>query len=148
MKLPALFAIAISLLLLGCTSTAPQSLGPKDAIVYKSESCGCCSSYTEFLDSWGFSTTKVNTDMDALFAKYNIPRELQSCHLTQFQNYFVIGHVPKEVVDKLMAEQPDIDGISLPDMPTGTPGMPGPRPENLTIYSIKGGKSGIYMQIK
>ena len=51
--------------------------------------------------------------------KYNIPLEMQSCHTTIIGKYFIEGHVPLEAVNKLLKEQPDIDGIALPGMPIG-----------------------------
>jgi len=50
----------------------------------------------------------------------------------------VVGHVPAEAVEKLLSERPNVRGISLPGMPPGSPGMPGPREEPLTIYSFNG----------
>ena len=41
-----------------------------------------------------------------------------------------------EVVNRLLSEKPQITGINLPGMPSGTPGMPGPKPGPLTIYEI------------
>jgi hypothetical protein len=37
----------------------------------------------------------------------------------------VVGHVPFEVIDRLLAVRPDVEGITLPGMPPGSPGMPG-----------------------
>jgi hypothetical protein len=50
--------------------------------------------------------------------------------------YAVEGHVPVNVLNKLLAEHPDIIGVSLPGMPTGTPGMTGPKSGPFTIYEI------------
>ena len=37
----------------------------------------------------------------------------------------VDGHVPVEVIRKLLSERPKIAGITLPGMPEGSPGMTG-----------------------
>jgi hypothetical protein len=79
--------------------------------------------------------------------KYNIPVEMQSCHTTILGKYFIEGHVPLEAVNKLLKEQPDIDGIALPGMPIGTPGMPGDKDEPYVIYQLKDGKSSVFMTI-
>ena len=42
--------------------------------------------------------------------QYSIPPEMQSCHTSIIGKYFVEGHVPMEAIQKLLAEQPDIDG--------------------------------------
>ena len=51
----------------------------------------------------------------------------------------MIGHIPIDAVRKLLAERPKIIGISLPGMPMGVPGMPGPRSGPIVIYEIAAG---------
>ena len=85
--------------------------------------------------------------MNSIKEKYNIPYNMQSCHTTEIGDYFVEGHVPIEAVNKLLAEKPDIDGITLPDMPSGSPGMPGPKREEFIIYSLKDGEAEEFMRL-
>lgn len=66
---------------------------------------------------------------------------MQSCHTTLVSEYFVEGHVPVEAIWKLLEEQPPIDGIALPGMPSGSPGMGGDKEKPLVIYSILDGKA-------
>ena len=116
--------------------------------VFKTPSCGCCYGYVLFLEEEKFKVKQ--TDMRSLHAikqKYNIPVEMQSCHTTIIGNYFIEGHVPFEAVNKLLKEQPDIDGIALPGMPIGTPGMPGDKDEPYVIYQLKDGKYSVFMKI-
>ena len=116
--------------------------------VFKTPSCGCCYGYVLFLEEEKFEVKK--TDMRSLHTikqKYNIPVEMQSCHTTIMGKYFIEGHVPFEAVEKLLKEQPDIDGIALPGMPIGTPGMPGDKDEPYVIYQLKDGKSSVFMTI-
>ena len=116
--------------------------------VFKTPSCGCCYGYVLFLEEEKFNVKQ--TDMRSLHTikqKYNIPVEMQSCHTTIMGKYFIEGHVPFEAVNKLLKEQPDIDGIALPGMPIGTPGMPGDKDEPYVIYQLKDGKSSVFMTI-
>ena len=116
--------------------------------VFKTPSCGCCYGYVLFLKKEKFKVKQ--TDMRSLHTikqKYNIPVEMQSCHTTIMGKYFIEGHVPFEAVNKLLKEQPDIDGIALPGMPIGTPGMPGDKDELYVIYQLKDGKSSVFMTI-
>ncbi len=116
--------------------------------VFKTPSCGCCYGYVLFLEKEKFKVKQ--TDMRSLHTikqKYNIPVEMQSCHTTIMGKYFIEGHVPLEAVNKLLKEQPDIDGIALPGMPIGTPGMPGDKDEPYVIYQLKDGKSSVFMTI-
>ena len=116
--------------------------------VFKTSSCGCCYGYVLFLEKEKFKVKK--TDMRSLHSikkKYNIPLEMQSCHTTILGKYFIEGHVPIEAINKLLKEQPDIDGIALPGMPIGTPGMPGEKEEPYIIYQLVDGKSSVFMTI-
>ena len=116
--------------------------------VFKTPSCGCWYVYVLYLDNEKFEVKQ--TDMRSLHTikqKYNIPVEMQSCHTTIMGKYFIEGHVPFEAVNKLLKEQPDIDGIALPGMPIGTPGMPGDKDEPYVIYQLKDGKSSVFMTI-
>ena len=116
--------------------------------VFKTPSCGCCYGYVLFLEKEQFNVKE--TDMRSLHLikkKYNIPLEMQSCHTTIIGKFFIEGHVPLEAINKLLKEQPDIDGIALPGMPIGTPGMPGDKDEPYVIYQLKDGKSSVFMTI-
>ena len=116
--------------------------------VFKTASCGCCYGYVLFLKEEKFKVKQ--TDMRSLHLikkKYNIPLEMQSCHTTILGKYFIEGHVPIEAINKLLKEQPDVDGIALPGMPIGTPGMPGEKEEPYVIYQLVDGKSSVFMTI-
>ena len=116
--------------------------------VFKTPSCGCCYGYVLFLEKEKFNVKQ--TDMRSLHTikkKYNIPLEMQSCHTTIIGKYFIEGHVPLQAVNKLLKEQPDIDGIALPGMPIGTPGMPGEKEEPYVIYQLIDGKFSVFMTI-
>ena len=116
--------------------------------VFKTPSCGCCYGYVLFLEEEKFAVKQ--TDMRNLHSvkkKYNIPLEMQSCHTSILGKYFIEGHVPLEAIKKLLKEQPDIDGIALPGMPIGTPGMPGDKEEPFIIYQLVDGKSSVFMTI-
>ena len=63
-----------------------------------------------------------------------IPDDFQGCHLTFIDDYVVSGHVPIEMVNKLLSERPDIKGITLPGMPMGSPGMSGEKRGDFTVY--------------
>ena len=116
--------------------------------VFKTPSCGCCYGYILFLEKEQFNVKETDMrNLHSIKQKYNIPLEMQSCHTTIIGKYFIEGHVPLEAVNRLLKEQPDIDGISLPGMPIGTPGMPGDKDEPYVIYQLKDGKSSVFMTI-
>lgn len=63
------------------------------------------------------------SDLDAVKRKHGIADNLQACHTTEVGGYFVEGHVPADLVRRLLAERPRIAGITVPGMPVGSPGM-------------------------
>ena len=116
--------------------------------VFKSPSCGCCNGYVLFLEKENFKVKQ--TDLESIHTikqKYAIPLEMQSCHTTIIDNYFIEGHVPLEAINKLLKERPDIDGLALPGMPIGTPGMPGDKEEPYVIYQLVDGNFSVFMTI-
>ncbi len=68
--------------------------------------------------------------------KYGVPKELESCHMMIVGDYFVEGHVPLEAINKLLGEKPDIVGIAMAGMPSGSPGMPGSKEGDFIIYAV------------
>ena len=153
-KLSALAVLSISFFLIFNFATNKQDAlaltkADKQKIeVFKTPSCGCCYGYVLFLEEEKFAVKQ--TDMRSLHTvkkKYNIPLEMQSCHTSILGKYFIEGHVPLEAINKLLIEQPDIDGIALPGMPIGTPGMPGKKEEPFIIYQLVDGKSSVFMTI-
>ncbi len=120
----------------------------KKVTLYKSPTCGCCVSHAAYLRRNGFEVEIVKTeDMDAIKEQYNIPSRSQSCHTTVTGDYVVEGHVPIEAIDKLLTEQPDIDGIALPDMPSGSPGMPGPQTEPFVVQALSDGQISTFTEL-
>jgi hypothetical protein len=74
--------------------------------------------------------------------RVGVPRVLSSCHTAVIDGYVVEGHVPADVVERMLAERPDITGIAVPGMPTGSPGMEGPNPQayDIIAFDRRGGQ--------
>ena len=79
---------------------------------------------------------------------FPVPPGMESCHITVLGDYYLEGHIQVEVIEKLLMENPDIDGLVMPGMPDGSPGMPGPQTENFVIYAIKDGETSEFMTIE
>ncbi|HEY8546765.1 MAG TPA: DUF411 domain-containing protein [Acidimicrobiales bacterium] len=125
----------------GLTSGGDEPSDGDEVVVYASPSCGCCGQYAEYLGSeGGYPVDLRRTDeVDAIRAEAGVPDEAAGCHTTTIRDYVVEGHVPLEAIDKLLRERPAVDGISLPGMPTGSPGMSGPQEAPFEIVSFAGG---------
>ena len=118
---------------------------PYSATLYKNPQCGCCETYADYLRENGFEVTvKPTHDLPLMKRQYGVPGELEGCHTTLVDGYVVEGHVPVNTLLRMLAEKPDIKGISLPGMPAGSPGMFGEKSGPFTIYEIGDGPSKVY----
>lgn len=63
------------------------------------------------------------SSLAAVKREHGVVPALGSCHTAIVEGYVVEGHVPADVVWKLLKERPDVVGIAVPDMPLGSPGM-------------------------
>ena len=131
------------------TEAQSASLRGLEATVYKAPTCGCCDGYIAFLRKHGVAVTVVSDDAALYKAKaaYGVPAEAQSCHTVLLAGYVVEGHVPLEALTKLLAERPELDGIALPGMPTGTPGMAGPQFGPLEVVGFKAGRLSPFVSL-
>ncbi|MDH3658654.1 MAG: DUF411 domain-containing protein [Alphaproteobacteria bacterium] len=114
--------------------------------VYKSPSCGCCHLWVEHLEANGFAP-KVQ-DMDDLSQVKmiaGVPEQLSACHTALVDGFVIEGHVPAAAIDRLLAERPDIQGLAVPGMPAGSPGMPDPNPERYDVYAFRQGEAQVFM---
>src|SRR5256885_13006407 len=62
------------------------------------------------------------------------------CHTALVQAYVVEGHVPVDVIERLLKEGPEIAGVAVPGMPPGSPGMESETPVHYQIVTFD--KSG------
>lgn len=107
------------------------------ATMYKNPQCGCCEGHADHLRENGFEVTEIPThELMAVKRQHGVAPQLAGCHTIVIGNYVVEGHVPANIIRRLLAEKPAIKGISLPGMPTGSPGMPGPQSEPFVYYEV------------
>lgn len=91
---------------------------------FRSPTCGCCSAWVEHMEQAGFEVEdNVTSDMAEIKQQQNIPDDLAACHTAIVGNYVVEGHIPASAVQRLLIEQPKVNGIAVPGMPIGSPGM-------------------------
>ncbi len=129
----ALFLVTV---LMAGAATAHAENAPK-ATLYKDPDCGCCDGYADHLRSHGSDVTvKPTGDLAAISRKAGVPPKLEGCHTTLVDGYVVEGHVPVNIVRRVLSERPPIAGVSLPGMPAGSPGMGGAKTEPFVIYAV------------
>lgn len=131
-------AAAVPLLTRPVRAAAAQPpAAAREATLFKNPNCDCCEGYAAYLRQNGYQVRVVPSHDIALISRQQqVPQDLEGCHITMVDGYTVVGHVPVGPLDRLLAERPDVRGISLPGMPMGSPGMGGPKVEPFTIYTI------------
>ncbi len=124
---------------------AAPSPGP-EVVVYKSPTCGCCKKWVEHVQAAGFRVTVHDTSsLAGVMERYGVPRKLTACHTAIVDGYVVEGHVPADVIQRLLKERPEIAGVAVPGMPAGAPGMESDTPAKYYILTFdKNGATSVY----
>ena len=114
--------IALSLSITSFAGFAVEKLPM--VMVYRTASCEYCSDWETHLKDNGFQVMPHIVDDVAPHKKRaNLPEKLTSCHTAFVGDYVVEGHVPAEDIKRMLKQKPDIQGIVVPGMPIGSPGM-------------------------
>lgn len=108
--------------------------------VYKSPTCGCCAKWVEHLESHGFTVNTHDVGNQKIRAQAGIVPSLGSCHTAMVGGYAIEGHVPAEDIKRLLKDKPRAVGLTVPDMPHGSPGMETGRIDPYDVLLIR--KSG------
>jgi hypothetical protein len=109
------------------TASSSEALPVSDVItVYKSASCGCCASWVEHMREAGFEVVArdvPDAELPGIKAEHGVGLSHQSCHTAVVGDYVLEGHVPADLVRRMLEEKPEIAGLAVPGMPRGSPGM-------------------------
>lgn len=112
--------------------------------VFKTATCGCCHDWIAHLKDAGFAVTAQDLEYDALAdlkQTAGVPEGLVSCHTGRIAGYVIEGHVPAADIRRLLVERPAAIGLSVPGMPSGSPGM-GPEDQREAYDVILIGRDG------
>ena len=117
-----------------------------EVTVYKSPTCGCCKKWVRHLRDNGFKVTTHDVrDLRPIKAKHGVRPAIAACHTALVNGYVIEGHVPADVIKRLLIEKPRVAGIAVPGMPAGSPGMEGPRKERYHVLTFDtGGRTEVY----
>ncbi len=115
-----------------------QALPPATRVtVYKDPNCGCCTAWNEAMRKAGFQIDVRDTpNISAVKASLGVPNALAACHTGVVAGYLFEGHVPPDLVQKVLTERPALVGLFVPGMPSGSPGMEGPSPERYDVIAL------------
>ncbi len=96
----------------------------------------------------GFPVQTVDLDdLGPIKRRHAVPAALESCHTALVEGYVVEGHVPADLIDRLLRERPRIAGLAVPGMPLGSPGMesPGQAPERYDVVAFdRSGRTSLF----
>ena len=96
-----------------------------EVTVYKSATCNCCAKWVDHMKQSGFSVKTLDMpNVRSIKDKLGVPQQLRSCHTAYVGGEVVEGHVPASVVKQyLKADSARAQGLAVPGMPVGSPGM-------------------------
>ena len=107
--------------------------------LYKAQQCDCCEAHAEYLRKNGFDL-KIEPvkNLAEMSISAGVPAGFQGCHLIKLNGYVFEGHITSEIMKRVLSERPkDLVGLSIPGMPSGVPGMEGPKDGPIKVYAIK-----------
>ena len=114
--------------------------------VYKTPECGCCKAWVKHLRANGFVVETMDMpDLSLVKQKYGVKPALQSCHTAVVNGYVIEGHVPADLIARMLKERPAIAGLAVPGMPSGSPGMEGALKQQYEVLTFdRAGHSRVY----
>ena len=86
-------------------------------------------------------------DLAPVKRRHGVPPALESCHTALVDGYVIEGHVPADLIERLLRERPKVVGLAVPGMPAGSPGMesPGTPPEHYQVLAFdRGGRTAVF----
>ena len=151
MRATLLILAALGIALSGGSASAGQSSRPAGALipmkVYKTPTCGCCAKWVDHVKAAGFATEVTDlSNLTMIKSNAGVPQRLASCHTALVDGYVVEGHIPADVIHKLLKDKPKVTGIAVPGMPIGSPGMEqGDRKDRYDVLTFdKNGNTTVY----
>ena len=135
-------ALVVALLYGGAASAADLI----KATMHKMPFCDCCEGHAEHLRANGFDLEIVEVeDLTPIRRAEGVPMDLEGCHTILVDGYVVEGHVSAPSIKRLLSERPEgVTGIAMPGMPTGVPGMPGPKEGPIEIFAFGHGLQTVF----
>ncbi len=84
-------------------------------------------------------------DLAYIKSRHGVTTNLAACHTALADGYVIEGHVPADVIQRLLRERPDVVGIAVPGMPIGSPGMEGEPKQPYDILTFdRAGHTEVY----
>jgi hypothetical protein len=119
---------------------------PTGILVYASPDCQCCRAWIKHLEANGFvPAPQFVNDVAPIKRKRGVPEKLWSCHTAIVGDYTVEGHVPADLIHKMLDKRLPIAGLAAPGMPNGAPGMEGATKDRYEVISFtRAGRTEVF----
>ena len=99
---------------------------PAEAAVFHDRGCGCCLEWIKkFRADSSYTVTVIERDSRSdLHSRFGLSPQLASCHTAVIDGFAFEGHVPPADIRRFLQERPaGYQGLAVPGMPVGSPGM-------------------------
>jgi len=129
----------------GCSADKADAAPGPEIVVYKTPSCGCCTNWVEHMREHGFKVTAKDVDdTTPVRRQHGVADDLASCHTALVDGYVIEGHVPADLVRRLLEEKPQVAGLTIPGMPQSAPGMDIPGHPYEVLAFTQDGHTSVY----
>ena len=87
------------------------------------------------------------TNLAPIKTKHRVPTDLQACHTALVDGYVIEGHVPADLIVRLLQGRLPVVGLAVPGMPASSPGMdtPGTPADRYQVFTFdRNGKTTVF----
>jgi hypothetical protein len=129
MKARVLIAAGVAILAAGSTVIARRATTPtvpRKAVVYLEDYCRCCERWAQHMMDNGYAIELrpiVRSQLDSVRRSLGISEQKAACHTALIDGHVVEGHVPADIIDRVLKERASFVALAVPGMPNGSPGM-------------------------
>ncbi len=92
---------------------------------YVMPKCDCCDKWVDAMRAYGFPmTSEVVPDQTVVRVRLGVgPNAKANCHTSVVSSYVIDGHVPGDLIERLINEKSQLRGLAVNGMTGGAPGM-------------------------
>lgn len=84
--------------------------------LYKTHGCSCAGQWQKSLEAAGFKVSLYEPEtLNMIRGKLQTPARFGGCHVAEYMDYFIEGHVPIPALVRLSKERPPAIGVAMED---------------------------------
>ncbi|KQN11748.1 DUF411 domain-containing protein [Sphingomonas sp. Leaf28] len=106
--------------------TPAVAVAANSIAMHRDPGCGCCEQWAKQVRQQFGRNVQIIDDArrDVLQRKMGVPADLSSCHTAIVDGMTFEGHVPIADMKRVLAQHlKGVNGLAVPGMPMGSPGM-------------------------